>query len=243
MKSFLVILLLVNFAIASESSAPEEAPVVGAVESKTSVDAPPASAVGFTEAGQLFAGKNFVEAFEGFQVASLGSQSSAYRKACFYNMGNCAFRIAEEDENMPMEWYRQSIDCYRAALRLGGGEDAAYNLELARWRLKQFDSNDPQDSDQPGDESDPSDEGEGEGDSSESGDESESEEEGDYSEDAEAGDTSSMPRGDTSMSDLESQATPPPGVTPEDLLQEEALNNAQRQKSKSRKGGGVEQDW
>ncbi|MFT5131396.1 MAG: hypothetical protein ACI8W8_005032 [Rhodothermales bacterium] len=197
----------------------------------------------FESAGQLFAEKKFVEAFAGFEAASLVSHSPTLRQACFYNMGNCAFRVAEEDESMPMEWYRQSIQCFRAALRLGAGEDAAFNLELASWRMKQFDDNSPQDSDQPSDESDPSDEGEGEGESSESGEEGEMEEEGDYSEDAEAADSSSMPRGDTGMSDLESQTTPPPGVTPDDLLQEEALNNAQRQKSKSRKGGGVEQDW
>ena len=197
----------------------------------------------FDTARKLFEKKNFVEAFGGFEAASLASSRTDLRKACFYNMGNCAFRIAEEDENMPMEWYRQSVQCYRAAIRLGAGDAAAHNLELACWRLKQFDSSPPQESDQPGDESDPSDEGEGEGESSESGDEGEMEEDGDYSEDAEAADSSSMPRGDTSMTDLESQATPPPGVTPEDLLQEEALNNAQRQKSKSRKGAGVEQDW
>lgn len=214
MRSIFLILVLANSAIASD----------------------------FVKASQLFHQKNFSEAFTQFEAVSMVA-GRALRQACFYNMGNCAFRIAEEEENMPMEWFRQSIECYRAALRLGAGEDAAHNLELARWRLKQFNNNSPQESDQPGDESQPSDEGEGEGESSDSGDESEFDDEGDYSDDAGDADSSSMPRGDTSMSDLESQATPPPGVTPEDLLQEEALNNAQRQKSKSQKGGGVEQDW
>ena len=201
-----------------------------------------AIAADFTTASELFHQRNYLEAFENFQDLSMKAADAEYRLVCFYNMGNCAFRIAEEDENLSNQWYQQSIDCYRAALRLGAGEDAAHNLELAQWRLKQFDRP-PQESDQPSDEGEASDDSEGEGESSDEGDESEFDEESDYSDDMEASDSSSMQQGDTSMTDLESQATPPPGVTPEDLLEQEALNNAQRQKAKSGKGKGVEQDW
>jgi hypothetical protein len=44
------------------------------------------------------------------------------------------------------------------------------------------------------------------------------------------------------MTDMQRQDVPPPSLTPQDLLAEEMMNNAQREKS-GRKSKPVERDW
>ena len=122
---------------------------------------------------------------------------------------------------------------------------ASHNLELARRKLKAEQDGEQADQSQPA--SDPSDQGEqeeGEGDPSESGAEGDPDEGDEYDESSEAdADSGEQSRSTSNMTDLKNQDIPPPSVTPEQLLQEEQLNNAQREKGSGKKSKPVARDW
>ena len=60
--------------------------------------------------------------------------------------------------------------------------------------------------------------------------------------DTDASDAGDMQRATSNMTDMQRQDVPPPSLTPQDLLAEEMMNNALREKS-GRKSKPVERDW
>ena len=166
---------------------------------------------------------------------------------------------ASEDETesaagmawLAIDYYEQSAAYFRAAFKIDPSEmAAAQNMELARYRAQQVrDALKKQEEE----ENPPNDEGEkteGENMESEEGEEgqdgdSEESDPGENFEEGESedGDPSNLGRSQTSLTDLNNQALPPPTLTPEDLLDEEILNNELRDKASGRRGKPVERDW
>jgi hypothetical protein len=173
-------------------------------------------------------------------------------------MGNCAFQMVtmelefedEEEEFQeplpPAYYYTMAIGYYRAALDINPHHArAAHNLELARRNLKAAEEGeDPSQDQQSSDQGDQGEQEEGEGDPSDSGEEGESEEGEEFDEESDSdSDMSEQSRSTSNMTDLNNQDIPPPSVSPEQLLQEEIMNNAQREKGKGKKSKPVERDW
>ncbi|MEM9280328.1 MAG: VWA domain-containing protein [Verrucomicrobiota bacterium] len=184
-----------------------------------------------------------ISAFEEVLAIDGGAVRSA--QAC-YNLGNSLFRLAQEVEATSvrdaLSAYTRSVRAYATAVRRDEAfQDAAWNLELARLRLRELEEyiekNMEQSDEEEGEEQsksmteEDSDE-EGEEDFDESMDESEQEGEGKPSEYT----------ADDRALNLDDRNLPPPMVDPEDIFKEQEANNEVR--SKGRSGyQSVEKDW
>ncbi len=225
--------------------------VLGVFEVGAPVQAAPVAQ--FNEANTLYSQGDYYGAMNAYMETATASSRRDIKQRCFYNMGNCAFSMAEqppeeefEDEEEyfdPTVYYREAVRYYRAALDLASGDTrAAHNLELARFRIQQSEGDENADGEQSQDPNNSSESEEGEGDPSDEGEEGEGEE-GDMQEsDADTSDAGDLQRATSNMTDMQRQDVPPPSLTPQDLLEEEMMNNAQREKS-GRKSKPVERDW
>lgn len=165
---------------------------------------------------------------------------------CCYNIGNCLVRSAEDalsvDATAAEGQLEDAARYYRAALGLRpGNDDAAWNLEcallrrekLAQRRLLQA----AMDKDRRSEESETS-----EGDKVRAAD-SDDDVTGEEAE-AEADAMSTRPSPDRARAlDLESRTLPPPNITPEEVLLEEAAINAIREKGREQAATKVKRDW
>lgn len=215
----------------------------------------PVQASPYNEANTLYRTGDYYGAMNAYLDVATETSRRDLKRRCFYNMGNCAFALAEqppeeeyEDEEEaemfdPTVYYYEAVRYYRAALDLAADDaQAAHNLELARFRIQQAESGENADDDQSQQSNQSSESEEGEGKPSDEGDEGEGEE-GDMEEaDADASDAGDMERATSNMTDMQRQDVPPPSLTPQDLLSEEMMNNAQREKS-GKKSKPVERDW
>ena len=211
----------------------------------------------FQKAHTQYRNGDYEGALWGYEAIANHSHDSALQIACFYNMGNSAFMmpdmVVDEEDDLPEEeilppsyWYEMAIKYYRAVLDLDPHHArAAHNLELARRKLKAAEDGDSEANNQPSlEDGEQSQEQEGESGPSDGSEEGESEEGDEYEEDFDSdADMSEQSRSTSNMTDLKNQDIPPPAVTPEQLLQEEQVNNAQREKGRGKKSKPVERDW
>ncbi len=101
----------------------------------------PASAeVDYNIANTLYRQQKYAEALKQYEIALQKSEDDRLRARTYYNMGNTLFR---------MNKLAESAAAYQEALRLNpGDEDAKYNLEYVRAKLKQNQEQQKQDQEQ-----------------------------------------------------------------------------------------------
>ena len=201
----------------------------------------------YNEGCRLLDLRLFEEALTVFRLALQGAEDEVLRVRACYNLGNCYFRGAEaimsRDQVTAVQFFGLSAVAFRTVLDYERDhEDAAWNLELARRREKEL--LEALQSEREGEDA--------ESEESESQEESKDGEPGEDGEDMESEDTEESEEGDEGKPsdysasdlalDLDSEGIPPPMVDPEDIFQEEAMNNELRQK-KGAKYQPVEKDW
>ncbi|MFV1993923.1 MAG: VWA domain-containing protein [Verrucomicrobiales bacterium] len=203
----------------------------------------------YREGSRLYRRMRFPEAAETFRLAlNSAGGDSVLRFRAAYNLGNSYFKGAEvimaEDGEAALLYLGLSAEAFRAALDLDPENgDAAWNLELARRHerdLLEALESDREGQENKSEEVESDEEGE-DGEQSEEGEEMESDEEGEESEESGEGKPSDYSASDLAL-DLENQDLPPPMTDPEDIFEEEAMNNELRQK-KGTKYQPVEKDW
>ncbi len=198
---------------------------------------------------RFFQAQEYAKAIEAFRMALEHSRGDELRVAACYNLGNSYFKGAEmilpQDQVLSLNYFSLSTEAFRAVLDFdAANEDAAWNLELARTREKELldalrsDREGESGESEDGEDQDQSEEGE----PGEEGDEMEPGDEMEETEESGEGKPSDYSAGDLSL-DLENQNMPPPMVDPEDIFEEDAENNALRQKKGSSKYQAVEKDW
>ncbi|MEM7147368.1 MAG: VWA domain-containing protein, partial [Verrucomicrobiota bacterium] len=200
----------------------------------------------FDRGAEFYEDENFVDAIRAYELAltqERGGKNGA--RACF-NLGNSLFRQAQElgESNLleSLAAYARSAHAFGAAVRRDSNfEDAKWNLELARLRLRELEEHIEQNMQQ-------SEEQESE-EQSKSMTEEESDEQGDEefdesmeeSEQEGEGKPSEYTADDRALN-MDDRNLPPPMVDPEDIFKEQEANNEVR--SKSRSGyQSVERDW
>lgn len=198
----------------------------------------------FREGLKQWSAKNFTGALDSFRAAAEAFPDSERRAAALYNAGLACFEQALNGEILdPLSsqtYYRQSCDCFRAALEMVPTlDDARWNLELALRRLARISreveepeadpKQDPEKAKNPNADRKPS--------------ENEGEEENVEESDAEsASQPSSQMSGENAM-DLNAKDIPPPMVEPEDLFEQERESDGARQRNAAANYRPVEKDW
>jgi len=115
----------------------------GAIElyEKASVKAPESPVVYFNIGDAYFKKGDFEKARENFEKAAEKTEDLGFEALSWYNMGNCAFKQAERQQDgdlqKALDYYKESIQFYETALKKDPDlRDAAYNLEVARLVVK-----------------------------------------------------------------------------------------------------------
>ncbi len=214
----------------------------------------------YNQGVQLLAADNFLEARERFTqaVQAPGKSSKKLTLKAIYNLGCSHFSLAEKgplvgdsetiEEELatppsdPVTEYLAAAQAFRACLDLDPNHPAAaWNYELALLRAKELETAREQEKQEPEDpprkeKSDP-----GESESTRT----EDEDGGDEWQETDTEDASRLADLESSQSamDLLNQDLPPPMVDPQDLLMEEELNNASRDKRSRKNYDPTEKDW
>jgi len=103
------------------------------------IDSPETPTINFNIGNTLYKKKKFEEALNDYEK-SLGFDDILNQSKSYYNMGNALYRM----EKLP-----ESILAYTQALKLNpNDEDAKYNLEFVRAKLKEQAQNQPQNNQQ-----------------------------------------------------------------------------------------------
>ncbi len=90
---------------------------------------PASPLIDYNIANTLYEKKNYEEALKSYDKALKGADDASFQSEIYYNKGNCLFRLNKLPE---------SILAYKDALKLNpDDEDAKYNLEFVRSKLKE----------------------------------------------------------------------------------------------------------
>ena len=108
---------------------------------EASVSAPESPIIYFNKGGTLYQMGDYGAATDAFEMAALKTKDPLLEVKSRYNLGNCAFREAERqqdnDLNKALEALTKSIQHYQEALKLAPEfVEAAENIEVARLMMK-----------------------------------------------------------------------------------------------------------
>lgn len=113
------------------------------------VDNPTSAVIDYNIANTLYEKKKYEDAVELYNKVTKNSDDPLFQAQAYYNLGNDLFR---------MDKLQESILAYTEALKLNpDDEDARYNLEFARFKLKQNSEQQNQDQQPPEENLKPSD--------------------------------------------------------------------------------------
>ncbi|MBN2183987.1 MAG: tetratricopeptide repeat protein [Candidatus Krumholzibacteriota bacterium] len=112
-----------------------------ALYEKASVKLPESGVIAFNLGDVLYRLEDYSGARTHFEDAAMKTRDLSPEAKAWYNMGNCAFaegsRQADSDMEKALEFYKESVGFYAAALEKDPDlSDAAHNMEIVRLYIK-----------------------------------------------------------------------------------------------------------
>ncbi|MBE9551379.1 MAG: tetratricopeptide repeat protein, partial [Proteobacteria bacterium] len=108
---------------------------------EASVVAPESARIYFNKGAAYYRQGDYTRAIEAFENAALNNRDGVIDARARFNLGNCAFRVAEgqkdHDPRQSLDAYKKSIRHFQEALeRDAGFTEAAENIEVVRLIMK-----------------------------------------------------------------------------------------------------------
>lgn len=108
---------------------------------EAAVDNPESPYIYFNKGTVLYKKGDYVSAIDAFEKAALKSKDPLFEAKSRFNLGNCAFREAERQQDSDLkkslEFCEKSIEHFQDALKLDPGfNEAAENIEIVRLFMK-----------------------------------------------------------------------------------------------------------